>query len=103
VNCRLCKKRASYSLPGIPGLCKKHYLMVWQRAEPEGAPVDVTKARSTGTEIQLYRGVYETDPGLPWSTVCAEHGGIVSHETKAQAVSWMPQPEGWCPGCRGDE
>jgi hypothetical protein len=100
-KCRFCTKRAGYSLPGVPDLCKEHYLLVWQRVEPDKAPVDVTKARSTGTTVHLYRGpVYESDPSLPWELVCEDHGGIVCMETRAQAKSWMSAPEGWCPGCQ---
>lgn len=102
MNCRLCHKRGSYELPGIPHLCKEHYLLVWQRAEPEHAPHDVTKARSTGTTINLFRMTYANEPENPWELVCEEHGGIVTHPTKAAAKEWMPAPEGWCPGCRGD-
>jgi hypothetical protein len=101
VKCQLCRKRGGYSLPEVPSLCKKHYLMVWQRADPENAPLDVTKARSTGTTVELHpRGAYESDPDYPWSTVCVEHGGIVSHATKAAAKSFMAAPEEWCPGCQ---
>lgn len=59
-----------------------------------------TRARSTGTLVT----VCESDPGeieegLPWMTICEEHGGCVCHETLAVARSWASAPEGWCEDC----
>lgn len=55
-----------------------------------------------GKRVYLDRGEIETDPELPWTTVCEEHGGCVSHRTKRDALSWLSHPESWCPGCKGD-
>ena len=62
------------------------------------------RARSTGTHVGVYNGAVaglDTDGGeMPWSTVCEEHGGVVSHRTRADATSWAPRPEEWCPTCQ---
>lgn len=61
------------------------------------------KARSTGTHVGLYKSVeagIETDPEYPWSTVCEPHGGVVCHETRKKAESFLSHPEEWCPVCQ---
>ena len=59
------------------------------------------KARSTGTHVGLYDGEeqgLDTDGGR-WSTVCEDHGSVVSHQTYADARAWMSTPEAWCEAC----
>lgn len=61
-----------------------------------------THARSTGTLVLLVDGVeggYDTDGGR-WQTICEPHGGIISHETRAIAATWMRHPEEWCSECQ---
>lgn len=73
--------------------------------EPLGR-VEARKARSTGTLVGLYRsaeGGIESDPELPWSVVCEDHGGVLSMETRAMASTAMSQPDDWCPVCSGQE
>lgn len=65
--------------------------------------VQRTRARSTGTEVGLYASAQaemETDPELPWCTVCEEHGSIVCQETLYSAQRSAPHPEEWCDECR---
>lgn len=60
------------------------------------------KARSTGTTVQLVdRGPLEEDDGRDegddrWETICVEHGGVCSHQTRKLARSFMAAPEEWC-------
>lgn len=70
---------------------------------PEGL-VETRKARSTGTFVDLYdnrSGQYmSNDYNLEnWYTTCVDHGIVLSHRTKADARSWMAEPEGWCAEC----
>jgi hypothetical protein len=65
--------------------------------------VQRTRARSTGTEVGLYASLQagmESDPELPWCTVCEEHNTLVCHRTLALARENAPEPEGWCEECR---
>ncbi len=55
--------------------------------------------RATGTIVQL---VYaeSADPDQPWETICVDHGGVCSHETRTLAESWLSHPDEWCEvGC----
>jgi hypothetical protein len=56
------------------------------------------KARATGTVVDV---VYapDADPAQPWETICAEHGGVCSHQTRALAMAWAPHPDEWCEDC----
>ena len=62
------------------------------------------RARSTGTQVGVYNGEaagLDTDGGeMPWSTVCEPHGGVVTHRTRAIAISHAPHPEEWCETCQ---
>jgi len=71
--------------------------------KPKEALVLRRKAHSTGTHVCLYRSAMseiEMDPALPWTTLCEEHGGSVSHETRKNAESFLSHPEEWCPTCQ---
>lgn len=60
-------------------------------------------ARKTGTLVGVYHGLQsgiERDPETPWVTVCEAHGSCVCHGTLALAMSWLPDPTGWCDDCR---
>ena len=62
-----------------------------------------TKARSTGTEVEVYDtddplSVFDPEGGR-WVTIC-EHGSLVNHETLATARSFASAPEVWCEECR---
>ena len=35
-----------------------------------------------------------------WLTLCDDHGGICSHDTRKLAAAWASDPEGWCPYCQ---
>lgn len=60
------------------------------------------KTRS-GRTVALYRWTYESDPEFSWSTVCEDHGGVVNHATRKDAMSYLSHPEDWCPQCSGSE
>lgn len=81
-------------------------------AEPETNPKTILannagarlsrRNRATGTTITLYHSEesgLESDPECKWSTVCENHGAIVSHSTRALADSAMSCPD-WCDDCR---
>lgn len=68
-------------------------------------PAQRRRARSTGTMVAVWRA---EDLGMdpedgPWVTLCEDHGGVVHHPTRALATSWAADPEGWCPGCQGED
>lgn len=56
------------------------------------------RSRATGTLVQLVfnSGADETQP---WETICVDHGGVCSHETRALAVAWLAHPDEWCEDC----
>lgn len=60
-------------------------------------------AKSTGRLVGVYNGEQaglDTDEGAaPWSTVCEEHGTVVSHSSLALARAHAAAPEGWCEDC----
>lgn len=61
------------------------------------------RSRRTGTYVGVYNGEVagmDTGGGNPWSTVCEPHGGVVSHPTRAVAISHAPYPDEWCPTCQ---
>lgn len=62
-----------------------------------------TKARSTGTEVEVYDtrhpdNVFDTEGGR-WVTIC-EHGSLVNHDTLALARWFASAPDVWCEDCR---
>lgn len=58
------------------------------------------KARSTGTTVILNdRGPGGEWGDWRWETICSEHGGVCSHETRKLAESWISHPEEWCEDC----
>jgi hypothetical protein len=53
-------------------------------------------------EISLYQSEQsgiETDPKLPWATVCEIHNACVCHYDLATAKRCMAQPSIWCEEC----
>ena len=60
-------------------------------------------ARSTGTLVAVLRsdeaGI-ESDPDLPWTTLCDDHSSVLCHRTLVAARSWASAPEEWCQPCR---
>lgn len=76
----------TYNLGGIKGLVAKSVAM------------------STGVTVFLFHGDQsglESDPEVPWMTVCEEHASCVGHKTLKDARSWMAEPQMWCEGCQG--
>jgi hypothetical protein len=64
--------------------------------------VECRRNRASGAIITLYRADeagMESDPDLPWCTVCEDHGAIVCHETRELARLAMTLPE-WCEECQ---
>ncbi len=53
-------------------------------------------ARSTGFRVDVIDG---RDRGEGWETICCEHGGVCSHDSRALAVSFAACPEEWCEDC----
>lgn len=68
--------------------------------------VQMRKARETGTYVGVYRsneaGI-ESDPDLPWVTVCEKHSTCVCHTSRAQALLAAPKPASWCEECREEQ
>lgn len=59
------------------------------------------KCHATGTVVALMYS-YEADPVQPWETVCTDHGGVCSHETRQVAKAWLSHPDEWCEYCMGN-
>lgn len=60
------------------------------------------RARATGTLVQLVYN-FGADPEQPWETICVDHGGVCSHETRPLATSWLAHPDEWCEDCTHGE
>jgi hypothetical protein len=59
------------------------------------------KARQTGTLVGVYHnGQSGVDSDVPWSTVCEEHGTVLTHPSLRLAHSHASDPLGWCEMCR---
>ncbi len=56
------------------------------------------KARATGTRVYLVHNP-DADPDQPWETVCEDHGGVCSHQTRSVATSFLSHPDEWCEDC----
>ncbi len=55
------------------------------------------KARVNGVIVDV---IYANqDPDQPWETICVEHGGVCSHQTRALVMGWAPHPDEWCEDC----
>lgn len=64
------------------------------------------KSRATGRLVGLYQSHQagmESDPALPWATVCETHGVLVCHSTLILAGSHLSDPQGWCEQCRSNQ
>jgi hypothetical protein len=63
--------------------------------------------RNTGFLVGVYNneqaGMDDDGGRAPWSTVCEEHGHVISHATLALARSHAADPEGWCEQCGSNE
>lgn len=58
------------------------------------------KAQVTRTHVQLVdRGKSSEWGDWRWETICVEHGGVCSHETRKLAEQWMAHPDEWCEDC----
>jgi hypothetical protein len=62
--------------------------------------VSQRKSRVTGTLVGVYRNDQAgLDTAEPWSTVCEDHGHVVSHDTLRLAIWHAADPSGWCESC----
>lgn len=62
-----------------------------------------TRSRQTRTVVQVIDnrdGSFDSDDPNAWFTLCVDHGGVCSHETRALAESFAPVPVEWCPTCQ---
>lgn len=61
------------------------------------------KNRTMGFYTSLYKsdeaGI-ESDPELPYTTVCEQHGLLVCHSTRRLAMMSLSQPYEWCAYCQ---
>lgn len=67
--------------------------------------IGYARARTTRTHVGIYDGEeagLDTDGGR-YTTICEEHGRLVSHATIALARQHAPHPEEWCEVCSGVE
>ncbi len=61
------------------------------------------KARSTGTRVGLYHAEeagLDSDPDMPWVTVCEDHSSMITHGTRRLAEQALSHPEDWCEPCQ---
>lgn len=65
--------------------------------------VSQRRSRITKTVVGVYhsgQSGLESDPEIPWITLCEDHGYLVGHPTLALAREWAADPTGWCDECR---
>lgn len=66
--------------------------------------IEVRVRRQTGRIVSIYnnaeQGLNDNVGTEPYSTVCEDHGGLVSHRTLALARSWAAEPLTWCESCQ---
>lgn len=58
------------------------------------------KCRETGTTVILVSPGVELHYNEGWVTICDDHGGCVTHESRRLAEQWLSHPQDWCPGCQ---
>lgn len=64
------------------------------------------KARQTSTLVGIYKSApagMESDPELPWATVCEVHSTLVCHSSLKNAMYAASQPRDWCEFCRAKD
>lgn len=57
------------------------------------------KARATKTIVQLVDRGKDDFEDQRWETICVDHGGVCSHNTRALATDWLSHPDEWCEDC----
>lgn len=64
-------------------------------------PIKRSRARSTGTLVEVWRSEdFGDEQTAPYITVC-EHSSLCEHDTRALAVAWAAEPQMWCEnGCQ---
>lgn len=65
--------------------------------------VQQRRARQTGTLVGVYHAIQagiDSDPAVPWFTVCEIHNNCVGHPSLRLAKDHAADPEGWCEDCR---
>lgn len=78
-------RKRRYDANGLAGCVQQ------RRARENGVLVGVYDADDAGME---------SDPSIPWATVCELHGSIVCHSTLAAAKYHASKPTSWCDCCR---
>lgn len=65
--------------------------------------IQIRIARTTGLPVGVYNGeqagLCTANGTEPWSTMCEEHGYVISHPTLQQALYHSADPGGWCEVC----
>lgn len=62
--------------------------------------VSQRRAQETSRVVGVYRNDQAgLDDEYPWSTVCEDHGHIVSHPSLELARAHAAGPLGWCEAC----
>lgn len=64
------------------------------------------QARQTKTLVGVYQSQQagmESDPDLPWATVCEVHHMLVCHSSLKKAMLSASQPKDWCEFCRAKD
>ena len=64
-----------------------------------GRVVSVYDGRMAGMDTWGERRGEQHPEGAPYSTVCEDHGHIISHATAALARAHAANPLGWCEPC----
>jgi hypothetical protein len=79
---------------------------VLARVKGNAGVIQARRCRQTGRVVSIYinavQGLDDNDGTEPYSTVCEDHGGVVSHATLALARSWAAEPRTWCEDCQAD-
>lgn len=56
-----------------------------------------------GRRVLLLDRGSNDDGGGRWETICVDHGGVCSHETRWLAARFLSHPDEWCEDCMHGE
>lgn len=86
-----------------PMMTRPNRAQLDQQEAARAGCVRLRVARATRTVVGVYRSDeagWESDPDLPWTTVCEEHSALVCHSRRVDADRYAAHPDDWCEDCR---
>lgn len=61
--------------------------------------VILERTTRAGVRVQLNDRGSNDDGGGRWETICVDHGGVCSHESRKLATEFLSHPDEWCEDC----